>query len=110
MRGPGRGPGAKSGEGVLAPAGRHVRAAEWWWLRLVRVAGREGVRVGSRDGGAIAVEFALLATLVAGLSFGVAVVIGASVEHPLQLLGTVLNGLTGSAGAGDPGGLPGSGG
>lgn len=50
------------------------------------------------EAGSVATEIALLATLVAGVTFGVAAVIGASAEHPLEVMTAVLAGLTGSGG------------
>lgn len=60
---------------------------------------RSGPRRGHRsDAGAIAAEFALLTTLVAGITFGTAAVVGTSVDEPLQALTSVLDGLTVGAG------------
>jgi Flp pilus assembly pilin Flp len=67
-------------------AGRGVRAVRAL-LRLRRV-----------DGGAAAVEFALLTTLVATVTFAAAAVIGAEIGQPLESLTAVLGAIAGTNG------------
>lgn len=64
-----------------------------------RVGGAVRCRASAQgEAGSVAAEFAMLATLVAGTTLGVAAVIGASVEHPLEALTAVVNGLVGTGG------------
>lgn len=82
------------------PDGRRVPGV---WFLGVRSLGVRSLRVRSLraacdEAGSVATEIALLATLVAGATLGVAAVVGGAVEHPLEAVTTVLHGLTGSGG------------
>jgi Flp pilus assembly pilin Flp len=89
----------RAGAGQYIGAGRRVgagrRAREWvgWRIRGagLRPTGRQ------RDAGAAAVEFALVATLVAGAAVAV-VATGAQIEWPLETLAALFDGLAGFSG------------
>ncbi len=68
-------------------AGRHVRGRTWW-----------GLVSRGRETGAAAVEFALLTTLLAGITVAVTAIVGSSLKETLELLLATVQSLSDLAG------------